>query len=114
MTSTFLGLLGVILGAIIAAVGSVLVARTSARTAGDSSLWGRVSAVEAEVKELRAELEDQDRTIRAASTFIDRIGLWLESGMRSTRPKPPHQLRPHIETSFWTREDDHAEHHPPQ
>ena len=67
-----------------------------------AALETRMERVESENGELRSEKNDLLLLISAMASFINRIGLWIESGMdRRRKPKPPPQVEPHIDVEPW-------------
>lgn len=103
--------LGIILGGVLSVIAAVVVARISSASTDKASdratalglveqLMDRVEHVESRIQALEMQLGDAQRIIRAAATFIDRIGVWLES-RRGPMPRPPTVLSEHIDTTLW-------------
>ena len=106
---------GTIVAAIIALVGSWLVGRMSARSTAAATaqtttvawakdLLARVESLEDGQDELREEVAERDNIIRAAVTFIDRVGIWFAGGMRGRKPKPGEILAERIDVHLWSDE----------
>lgn len=105
----WLGIVGAVLSGLIVAAGSVVVARISGRSSSETTLWERVERLEDDVVRLNNEVRQSSRLVSAAATFIDRVGIWIEAGMRTRRPLPPAQLHDLIDTTLWHVDDDERE-----
>lgn len=73
--------------------------KSAAELVGD--LYARVESLEKQIGEMRTQMDTLGRVSRAATTFIDRIGIWLEGGMKGQRPHPPSTLAEHIDIGLW-------------
>ena len=104
---------GTIITAIIALIGSWLVGRMSARSTAAATaqtttvawakdLMARVESLEDGQRELRENIAARDKIIRAAVTFIDRVGVWVAGGMRGRKPRPGEILSEHIDVELWS------------
>lgn len=112
METAILTTVGIVLASALTLAGVVLTGRWAARKGDDDTtlewaqqLLGRLDKVEIEVKDLRRLREQDQLTIRAASSFIDRIGLWISGGMKKPRPTPPQLLHAYVDTGLWDTYD---------
>jgi hypothetical protein len=98
-------------GALAAVITAMIGRRTTRETTQDTTALGLVSHLnqrmqhlEDRVGELETALGTAQRLIRAAATFIDRVGLWLDGGQTAPRPNPPALLHEQIDTSLWSHD----------
>lgn len=95
-----------IITAIIAAVGLGFGAWLTWVAAGASRLQARVESLETRMKSLEDEKTDLLRNLSAATSFINRIGLWLLNKKETPAPVPPEQIHAHIDTELWPNNHD--------
>lgn len=54
-----------------------------------------------QIEDLKIQLAARDRVVRSAVIFIDRVGLWLASGMKGRKPHPDDTLKDHVDVALW-------------
>ena len=68
-----------------------------------AQLYARMNKLEADVSRFRAENDGLRSDLTAATTFIDRLGIWLLAGSPPDKtPKPAERLREHIDANLWS------------
>lgn len=68
-----------------------------------AQLYTRMNKLEADVSRFRAENDGLRADLTAATTFIDRLGIWLLAGSPPDKtPKPAERLREHIDAELWS------------
>lgn len=66
------------------------------------NLYNRIGKLETDLQTFRSENDTLRTDLRAATTFIDRVGLWMVAGMpASKRPRQPKQLAEYIDPELW-------------
>lgn len=64
----------------------------------------RMGKLEDSVTDFREENDDLRSDLRAATSFIDSVGLWIVGGMHpSLRPSPPKRLENQINSTLWAK-----------
>ena len=58
------------------------------------------------MKSLEDEKTDLLRNLSAATSFINRIGLWLLNKKETPAPVSPKQIHAHIDTELWPNNHD--------
>ena len=67
-----------------------------------AQLYARMNKLEADVFRFRAENDGLRADLTAATTFIDRLGIWLLAGSPPDKtPAPAERLREHIDAELW-------------
>ena len=87
-----------LLGAVILALGGFIANLYADR----GQLYSRLGKLETDLEKLRERNEAQRGDLAAATTFINRVGLWLAGGMKGPLPQPPEQLLKHgVDDELW-------------
>lgn len=90
-----------VMAAIITALALAFGAWLTWLASGARELRARLDVLENRVSSLEAEKAEQGRTISAMASFINRLGAWLEGGMKGRRPKPSKRIHDHIDVDPW-------------
>lgn len=68
-----------------------------------AQLYTRMNKLEADVNRFRDENDGLRADLTAATSFIDRLGIWLLAGSPPDKtPKPAERLREHIDAELWS------------
>ena len=95
-----------VLAAIIAVLGVALGGWLTWVAAGANRLQARVESLESRMDAMVNEKTNLLRDLSAATSFINRIGLWLLDEKRTPAPSPPERIHGHIDTELWPNNHD--------
>lgn len=90
--------------ALISVSGIALGAWLTWLASGAGRLQQRVDALERRTDALEDDVRAKEAIIRLMASFIDRLGQWLEGGMRGKRPQPDPKVHEYIDTEPWLTE----------
>lgn len=91
-----------VLAAILAAMAMGFGAWLTWLASGARDLRGRVDTLENRISKIEGERDTLASLVSAMSSFINRLGVWVEAGAdRKRRPKPPPQIVAHIDAEPW-------------